>query len=161
MAKDGSGIIRLCWEGAQIQLSARAEEVGDIVHTILAKVQGPCTEGGRIAFNSRYLLEYLEKKEGLVLLETTTPSSPGRFTHGSSPGYVVMPMYVQDSAPPAPEPTAEEINAELAQAADEGEPVEDGHGLPVTSEASSAEEKPAEDRGEPANPTKPRRKPRS
>ena len=164
MAKDGSGIIRMSWEGDAIEFSARAAEVGDIAQAIPATVRGPSGEGGKIAFNSRYLLEYLEKKEGLVLLEATSPSSPGRFTHGRSPHCLVMPMFVNDEegepSDKAAAPTPEEINAELAQAADEGEPVADSHGLPVTSEASSAEEKPAEDRGEPANPTKPRRKSR-
>ena len=60
-ARDGSGIIRLeiVGEGAapgKMKISSRAEEVGDNVNEIDARVDGEPT---RIAFNTRYLSDVL------------------------------------------------------------------------------------------------------
>ena len=101
-AKDGSGIIRLQMTpgddgngGGKLTVSARAEEVGDHQGETDAAVEG---EEGKIAFNSRYLLDVLgalDKPE--VAVEITTPSSPGVFKPVGSDNYVhvVMPMFVQ------------------------------------------------------------------
>ncbi len=82
-------------------------------------------------------------------------AASARFTHGRSPNVLMMPMFVKDEdgepTDKANAPTPEEANDELAQPADEGEPVEDSHGIPATPEAAS---------GDPTNPTKPRRKSR-
>ena len=93
-----------------------------------------------------------------MLMETSTESAPARFTHSRSPNVLLMPLFVKNEegepADKAAAPTAEEINPDvsgLAQPADDGEPVEEGHVTPATPEAPS---------GEPTNPTKPRRKSR-
>ena len=103
-ARDGSGIVRLnvtsSQDGAEGQLavSSRAEELGDNVGEIDAKVQG---DDAKIAFNSKYLGDVLDVLgDGDVALETTTPSSPGVIrpasdTEGHSYTHVVMPMFVQ------------------------------------------------------------------
>ena len=85
---DGNG-------GGKLTVSARAEEVGDHQGETDAAVEG---EEGKIAFNSRYLLDVLgamDKPE--VAVEVTTPSSPGVFKPVGSDSYVhvVMPMFVQ------------------------------------------------------------------
>jgi DNA polymerase-3 subunit beta len=77
-------------------ISARAEEIGEHRGEIDVSVEG---EASKIAFNSKYLQDVLEVLDdgAKVLLETTSPSSPGviravgdeRYTH------VVMPMFVQ------------------------------------------------------------------
>lgn len=100
-ARDGSGIIRLeisAGEGAtpgRMKISSRAEEVGENVNEIDARVDGEPT---RIAFNARYLSDVLgviEEKQ--VALETTTSSSPGVIRPVGSEKYVhvIMPMFVQ------------------------------------------------------------------
>ena len=100
-ARDGSGIIRLeisTGEGTapgRMKISSRAEEVGDNVNEIDARVDGEPT---RIAFNARYLSDVLgviEEKQ--VALETTTSSSPGVVRPVGSEKYVhvIMPMFVQ------------------------------------------------------------------
>jgi DNA polymerase-3 subunit beta len=100
-ARDGSGIIRLeisTGEGTapgRMKISSRAEEVGDNVNEIDARVDGEPT---RIAFNARYLSDVLgviEEKQ--VALETTTSSSPGVIRPVGSEKYVhvIMPMFVQ------------------------------------------------------------------
>ena len=102
-ARDGSNIIRLelvpgngDGEHGKVIVSARSEEVGDNEDEVDAEsIEG---EAGKIAFNSRYLLDVLSVLErGKVALETTTSSSPGVFKPIESDDYihVVMPMFVQ------------------------------------------------------------------
>jgi len=102
-ARDGSNIIRMHLmpaasdsEPPKVEISARSEEVGDNQDLVdLDAIEG---EEGKIAFNSRYLLDVLSVLEkGKVALETTTSSSPGVFRPTDSEEYihVVMPMFVQ------------------------------------------------------------------
>ena len=103
-ARDGSNIIRMHVQpndgeeesGGRLLISARSEEVGDNEDVVdLAELEG---EEGKIAFNSRYLLDVLSVLErGRVAIETTTSSSPGVFKPTDSDDYVhvVMPMFVQ------------------------------------------------------------------
>lgn len=100
-ARDGSGIVRVVvnpGEGAgagKMVISARADEVGDNVGELDARVDG---QPSKIAFNSKYLTDVLGVvKQAEVSLETTTPSSPGviRAIGDDSYVYVVMPMFVQ------------------------------------------------------------------
>jgi DNA polymerase-3 subunit beta len=103
-ARDGSGIVRLNMttseDGAEgkLAVSSRAEELGDNVGEIDARIEG---EDAKIAFNSRFLSDVLDVLSGdEVALETTTPSSPGVIKPASDPEnhsytHVVMPMFVQ------------------------------------------------------------------
>ncbi len=103
-ARDGSNIVRMHvvpndgeeGPGGKLLISARSEEVGDNEDVVdVAEVEG---EEGKIAFNSRYLLDVLSVLErGRVAIETTTSSSPGVFKPTDSDDYVhvVMPMFVQ------------------------------------------------------------------
>jgi DNA polymerase-3 subunit beta len=100
-ARDGSGIIKLHMSPGQdggrgtIQVSSKAEEVGDHFGEIDANVEG---EASSIAFNSKYLMDVLSVVGvGEIALETTTASSPGVIKLADSDSYihVVMPMFVQ------------------------------------------------------------------
>ena len=100
-ARDGSGIVRLViTPGAELtpgkmNISAKAEEIGDNVGEIDALVDG---EGDKIAFNARYLSDILGVlHQSQVALETTTPSSPGVLRPVGIDNYVhvIMPMFVQ------------------------------------------------------------------
>ena len=102
-AKDGSNIIRVHVvptnggeAGGKLVISARSEEVGDNQDEVdVTQIEG---EEGKIAFNSRYLLDVLSVLDrGQIALETTTSSSPGVFKPIDSDEYVhvVMPMFVQ------------------------------------------------------------------
>jgi len=100
-ARDGSGIVRLVvtpGEGmtpGKVQVSARAEEVGDNQGELDAAVEG---EGVKIAFNGKYLQDVLQALDGGQLaMETTGSSSQGVFRPLGSEGYihVIMPMFVQ------------------------------------------------------------------
>ena len=100
-ARDGSGIVRVKVLPAEngssgtIEISSRAEELGDNEGKIDASVEG---DESKIAFNSKYLSEVLDVLgSGEIALETTTSSSPGVIRPLSKEGYihVVMPMFVQ------------------------------------------------------------------
>ena len=102
-ARDGSNIIRLQMVPGQdrdtsgkIIISAKSEEVGDNQDEVDAlEIEG---DEGKVAFNSRYLLDVLSVLErGSITLETTSSSSPGVFKPTGSDDYihVVMPMFVQ------------------------------------------------------------------
>ena len=102
-ARDGSNIIRveiLPGEdgpaAGKLVISAKSEEVGDNQDEIdVESIEGG---EGKIAFNSRYLLDVLAVLErGTVALEITSSSSPGVFKPTDSEDYihVVMPMFVQ------------------------------------------------------------------
>ena len=100
-ARDGSGIVRLMvtpgveLTPGKVNISARAEEVGDNVSDIDVLVDGEAT---KIAFNARYLADVLGVlKQKQVALETTTSSSPGVIRPVGVDNYVhvVMPMFVQ------------------------------------------------------------------
>ena len=103
-ARDGSNIVRMHVipnegeesDGGRLLISARSEEVGDNEDVVdVAELEG---EEGKIAFNSRYLIDVLSVLDrGRVAIETTTSSSPGVFKPTDSEDYVhvVMPMFVQ------------------------------------------------------------------
>ena len=102
-SREGSGIVRLQVQPGdgnglgvgQLQVSARADEVGDNEGEIDATVDG---EAAKIAFNSKYLQDVLSVLDsGQVALETASPSSPGVLRPVGSDNYVhvVMPMFVQ------------------------------------------------------------------
>ena len=111
-ARDGSGIIRLVMapgdkagssdngdasagNGGNVTISSRAEEVGDNEAVLEANVEG---DESKIAFNARFLTDVLNVLRGDdVIIETSTPSSPGVFKAERLEGYshVIMPMYVQ------------------------------------------------------------------
>ena len=100
-ARDGSGIVRVeITPGAdpapgKMNISARAEEIGDNVGEIDAFIDG---EAAKIAFNAKYVSDVLgviHQKQ--VALEATTSSSPGVIRPIGVDNYVhvVMPMFVQ------------------------------------------------------------------
>jgi len=100
-ARDGSGIVRLIitpgteLTPGKLNISARAEEIGDNVGEIDALIDG---EPAKIAFNAKYLSDVLGVlHQSQVALETTTPSSPGVLRPVGVDNYIhiVMPMFVQ------------------------------------------------------------------
>ena len=80
---------------SKMTVSARSEEVGDDVGEIDATVEGV---EAKIAFNGKYLTDVLGViHEGEIVLETTTPSSPGVIRPVGADNYVhiIMPRFVQ------------------------------------------------------------------
>ena len=100
-ARDGSGIIRLqstgSGDGARLMISSRAEEIGESEGEVDATIESGSNDM-KIAFNARYLSDVLDViGQGNVVLETTSPSSPGVLKAEGNDQYihVVMPMFVQ------------------------------------------------------------------
>jgi DNA polymerase-3 subunit beta len=100
-ARDGSGVVRFQFTPGEelamgkLIVSARAEEIGDNTGEMDAAVEG---EADKIAFNGKYLQDYLQVLEGgRVALEMSGPSKSGVFRPVGDESYVhvVMPMFVQ------------------------------------------------------------------
>ncbi len=100
-ARDGSGIVRLQFTPGEdvspgkMVISARAEEIGDNMGEIDAQIEG---EPAKIAFNGKYLQDYLQVLEGgRVALEMQNETQQGVFRPVGDDNYVhvVMPMFVQ------------------------------------------------------------------
>ena len=100
-ARDGSGIVRLQFTPGEelnvgkMTISARAEEIGDNMGEVDATVEG---EADKIAFNSKYLQEFLQVVgEGRIALEMSGSSRQGvlRPMGDDSFVHVLMPMVVQ------------------------------------------------------------------
>jgi hypothetical protein len=91
IAKDGSGIVCLESEGDCLKVSAKAEEIGT------TEVKIPCQGDIKIAMNSRYIMESLNCFDGMVNLDTTSPSSPILVHKMGDDSFleVIMPMFVQ------------------------------------------------------------------
>ena len=94
-AKDNANIVRFRIENQTIMVSANAPSVGENSVEVEAKVDG---EGGDIAFNSRFLLEFLNNyNEDELLFEMTGSLNPGVFkpVKDESCLHIIMPVRVQ------------------------------------------------------------------
>ncbi|MDD5060750.1 MAG: hypothetical protein PHN44_00520 [Candidatus Marinimicrobia bacterium] len=92
IANAASGIVRLKWTENEMEVYAKTEEIGDILATIpIDAPDGP----GKIAVNVKYLLEYLNGKDGIIKMGTTSHDSPMLLEYSNSPLTVIMPMLVQ------------------------------------------------------------------
>ena len=100
LARDSNGIVRLEFtpgEGSSgtLQISSSADEVGENQEEVDAEVIG---QASKIAFSSRYLIDVLRNIPGSqVVMESSSPSSPGVFRPQGDESYVhvVMPMFVR------------------------------------------------------------------
>jgi DNA polymerase III sliding clamp (beta) subunit (PCNA family) len=134
LTKDKDGAVRLVWSphSASLEVSGGDDETGMVRATIKAAIKSD--EGGRIAFRIRYLLEFLAKKEGRVLIECNRQGDPARLTALRGPIYQVMPVAVNweqtPGEPPAlagevvdlDDPAGEEHEEEEPDASPEPEP---------------------------------------
>ncbi len=116
LAKSNAGIVRLVWDTAELKLSARAEEVGDVTTAMGAQATVP----GRTAVNFGLLRDYLAKKEGPVTISLSyAGGGPITFSHRGSATVVILPMMVNWGDEPAKEaPKAEEPVAEAPEESD-------------------------------------------
>lgn len=104
LAGEGSGSIWLEWEGDTLKASARAE--GNNQEMV---VSASATSPGRIAFNARYLAEYLAGKQGMVKLSAQGERGTALLTYRGKGNHLLMPMFVQwgTPSPYPPEPKLE------------------------------------------------------
>jgi DNA polymerase-3 subunit beta len=93
-ARDNANIVRFHIENQTVTLSANTPQVGEDEVDVDAKVDG---EGGDIAFNSRFLLEFLANyPENELLFEMTGSLNPGVFKAPKDDSYlhIIMPVRV-------------------------------------------------------------------
>ena len=94
-ARDSANIVRLQIGGQSITVSANAPQIGEDEVEVEAKIEG---EGGEMAFNSRFLLDFLSNfPEEEVVFEMTGSLNPGVFKSAKDDTYlhIIMPVRVQ------------------------------------------------------------------
>lgn len=94
-ARESANIVKLQTAKNTLVLSANTPQLGEEKTEVEAEVEG---EGGEIAFNFRFLLDYLNNIESSeVILEMTTPLSPAlfRLKDDEALTHVIMPVRVQ------------------------------------------------------------------
>ncbi len=95
-ARDNSNIVRLTTENQRVVVSANTPQVGENRVLVDAKVDG---DGGAIAFNCRYLLDFLNNFTAPeFLFEMTGSLNPGVFKPVKDESFlhVIMPVRVQE-----------------------------------------------------------------
>jgi len=93
-ARESANIVKLNIENEKLTVSANTPQVGTNKTTIEVKGKG----SGEIAFNSRYLLDFLGAATGEeIVFETSGPLTPGVFRLAKEKGYlhIIMPVRVQ------------------------------------------------------------------
>jgi len=91
IAKGGSGITRLEFADGKVKISAKSED-----REISTKIDAILTQGepGRVAINYVYLLDYLNKKSGIITMSQFTEQGPVQFEYQQYPKVLIMPMFV-------------------------------------------------------------------
>ena len=129
IAKEGTDAVRMEFADGKLKVSAKGgdQEISSTIDTV--HTQGAAT---RIAINQKYVLGYLNGKQGIITFSKYTESGPAVFEDQQSPRMIVMPMQVAwgDETPPA---AKAEPQAEAADETSETEIVEE-------SESSSEED---------------------
>ncbi len=91
IAKDGKGIVQLDWDNDTMTVSASSAEVGKVEGTLPVQADNP----GKVGINIKYLLEYLDGKEGVITMGLTDMTSPVTLRHRAGPLVIVMPMNIK------------------------------------------------------------------
>lgn len=96
-ARESANIIRLKVAGQKLKVLANAPQVGENESEVEVKVEGETGEEFSIAFNYRYLLDFLGAVSGEVTMEFSGPTAPGVFRASSDADFLhlVMPVRVQ------------------------------------------------------------------
>jgi len=94
-ARDNANIVRLSLDNQKITVSANAPQVGENKVEVPAKIDG---DGGEIAFNSRFLVDFLTNyQEDEFLFEMTGALNSGVFKPAKDDSFlhIIMPVRVQ------------------------------------------------------------------
>lgn len=96
-AREAANIIKMEISDSKIEISANNPQMGENKIKLEAKTEG---EGSvKIAFNSRYLIDFLNStKSDLINLQINDSLSPGVFSPANDPSYlhVIMPIRIQE-----------------------------------------------------------------
>jgi DNA polymerase-3 subunit beta len=94
-ARESANIVKFNVGSAKLEVSANTAQVGDNKSALDAKIEG---KKGEIAFNSRYLLDFLNiVGSEQVSFEMSGALNPGVFQPAGEPSYlhIIMPVRVQ------------------------------------------------------------------
>lgn len=94
-ARESANIIKFNIKKDKIILSANTQQTGENIAEVDAKIEG---EENEIAFNARYLLDFLASlEEEELIFEMTNPLNPGVFKIKDDPTFLhlIMPIRVQ------------------------------------------------------------------
>jgi len=99
-ARDSANIVKLKIAGSKLKIMANAAQVGENESEIDIEVDKGSGEDFQIAFNFRYLLDFLTSlgsKAADVTIDFTTPLAPGVFHLPSDKNFLhlIMPVRVQ------------------------------------------------------------------
>lgn len=97
-ARESANIVKLKIVNSKLLISANAAQVGENESEIDVVSQGKSkSDNLAIAYNFRYLLDFLGVVEGEVSLELSGPVAPGVFKAEAAPGFlhIIMPVRVQ------------------------------------------------------------------
>ena len=141
IAKEGSDAVRLEFADRKLKVSAKGgdQEISSTIDTV--HTQGEAT---RIAINQKYVLGYLNGKQGIITFSKYTENGPAVFEDQQSPRMIVMPMQVAWGDEPAAvkaEPQAEVVAEASDAESDEVSNTDE-------SESPIEEEKAGQDTGE-------------
>ena len=95
-AREAANIIKFEVKGSKLEISSNSPQLGENKSLLEVKGEG---EGGRIAFNSRYLMDFLNSvKSDLITFEMTTSLNPGIFKPADDKSFlhVIMPIRIQE-----------------------------------------------------------------
>ena len=96
-ARESANIIKFSLNKKKLVVSASAPSVGETTIDVEAVLEG---EENEIAFNGRYVLEFLSNTQGeKIIIEMSGPLNPGVFKIEGDPDYlhIIMPIRVQES----------------------------------------------------------------
>lgn len=119
IAKTSSDIVKLQWTDSQMMVSSRSEATGEVQAVIPVE---PGSIPGRVALNYRYLLGYLEGKDGMVTMgKGNGDFEPTLFHYQNRPIVAIMPMSIRwdEEQPVKPEPKAEVVATDPETEAEE------------------------------------------
>ena len=85
----GYKIIKMAWNKDQLTFSTNNQDVGDAAVAIRCQSTG---RGSSKLFALEYLADVFARKSGLMIMETSQPTSPALFMHQSMPNTLVMPL---------------------------------------------------------------------
>jgi DNA polymerase-3 subunit beta len=94
-ARDNANIVRLEIGKEGVRIQANTPQVGENTIDVDAKVEG---EGGQIAFNSRFLIDFLSgPAKETVVFKMTGSLNPGEFRNKGEDNFlhIIMPVRVQ------------------------------------------------------------------
>ncbi|RJR14808.1 DNA polymerase III subunit beta [Candidatus Microgenomates bacterium] len=94
-AKESANLIKMKIGGDSLVISANMPQIGENKTTVKANIEG---EGGEIAFNARFLIDFLNTyNEDSLQFEMTGPLAPGVFKSPQDVSYfhIIMPVRVQ------------------------------------------------------------------